>query len=44
MTGYTFKTVPHEWRDCDSWPNISVDHMEESERADFDRFALAIRA
>ena len=40
---YSFKTVPHEWRDCEAWPNISVDHMEVEDRADFDRFALAIR-
>lgn len=44
MTTYTFKTLPYEWRDCEAWPNISVDDMEEGERSDFDRFALAIRA
>jgi len=40
---YTFKTVPHEWRDCEAWPSISVDHMDPEERAHFDRHALAIR-
>lgn len=40
---YTYKTVPHEWRDCETWPAVSVVHMETEERARFDRFALAIR-
>ena len=42
-SAYTFKTVPHEWRDCDAWPKISVDHMELDQRAHFDRHELAIR-
>ncbi len=44
MTNYTFKTVPHEWRDCDAWPEVSVAHMEPEERANFDRYALAMRS
>lgn len=39
----TFKTVPHEWRDCEAWPTVSVAHMEADERAEFDRYELAVR-
>ena len=44
MSPYTFKTVPYEWRDCDAWPKVSVEHMEPDERARFDRYELALRA
>ncbi len=40
---YTYKTIPHEWRNCDDWQRVSVDHMEDDERARFDRLAKAIR-
>lgn len=42
-TCLTFKTMPIELRDCDKWPNVSIDQLEDDERARFDRLAKALR-
>lgn len=43
MKPYSFKTVPPEWLDCETWPTVSVDHLDSDQRARFERLELAIR-
>jgi putative transposase len=44
QTSYTFKTIPHEWRDCEAWPVVSVEHLTQLERTAFDRYERALRS
>lgn len=39
----SFKTIPHEWRDCEAWPTVSTAHLAQEDRERFDRLALAVR-